>query len=1275
VSRRKRQRRRKGRTPPRLPADLGQVDWEALDWARIDQCLARFDAGSLAVMLAAAADSPGGGHRLPSLTVLWLRCLASPPVGTVSASSADLPRLLSAARAAAPQLRVLEDCWPADPRLLVRFPVAGQRFRVHPGSLLNPVLTLRSVAATAGAIDDFVLDRRGFRLTDLLEVALRYSDHRIGALASAWPDSGLALDRPDPPGEDLRARVRRIARTPVTVTDAEVSAAASADAESGEWIAACEYPDRAAAAWIWATRPAAAVEVDLYPGAERLGAVLAGGALGRDWPVPAALVVSAVAVAAALLAREATSDEQSVRRMQEVTERRALAAFGHPVAPAPVPDPEAPEAAGPLPLPEAPVAVIVPASRHAFVIGLASGLDRDSLDRSLRAAAAAAEEITPDIVQAADDTFDLSGSLCRVVIHGGPARGPALAHPGTAWVHVDDLIAAALDADQATTGESIGRDLLWQFLDELTSMPGVAELAAWDFTDIWELWLNTGVLNPGGRDGITLYPVGVPDQESWERSAAWEPLETVLTATGMPPSWDWQFARLDEPGQATVGQYGRVFLLLADPPLVLHVELEMNLASLGIDPAFPVGVAEGIRQTAQANPGVAAAMLAGDGTPLLCKLRLEAERSPDTPEDAIGCRLAAASGPPPVIELIFGADWLEYLAEDPAGGHTVLGRALAEGLQQALGLSGPATEAFLDRWSEAVPVAALRARETTLPPTFQGRDRLPRSAATAARARRAIAAGIVRSDVPLRCIYTGEAAVGLCTEVILPSADQALADAIAGWSPATLLAVARCLNDAYADRVRRATELSLALTAPWGPHWQATALDAPEPATITRPLELLLESLLARPAPGSVNADPFEIAEAADLASEAINASLYLHATRHRLHDLQIAVDEHGQFAITDTAPQQATTATIDIGAYLRADRADRLRLNPQPLTGTPVQLADSSRSQKQDFDRLKDLPLPGSLQTADAVLKQALRTGIDGIHAVLGTAVTWTSGADDVTEVTQAELREAAIAWSHLPPEQIDAALDLLILTPDQLHAEGLPYWEQERRTHRLATRPLIRTGTGCLLLIPRRIEATMDIYAAYFLDGRLPWPPNAVPRAVTDAFNNFRNKQNKELERHVFHLLEAAGIPFKGNIEPHHATPFGLRLIGEIDALTGDPARSRLWVCEVKDVSTAASPRTLASRVRKFTDPRRGYISKLLRSLSEVQANPGAAARLLSLPDPDRAWNVLPLMITRRVEPAAFTSNPAITFVVSEDLLATLQAPGDPPLGQAGEHQASHQ
>jgi len=79
----------------------------------------------------------------------------------------------------------------------------------------------------------------------------------------------------------------------------------------------------------------------------------------------------------------------------------------------------------------------------------------------------------------------------------------------------------------------------------------------------------------------------------------------------------------------------------------------------------------------------------------------------------------------------------------------------------------------------------------------------------------------------------------------------------------------------------------------------------------------------------------------------------------------------------------------------------------------------------------------------------------------------------------------------------------------PAQLRDEGLRYWEQERRRYRLTTRPLISQGNDQLILIPRLIEVTQDIYAAYLLNGRMPWPPSVVPRAVADAFNNFRNRQ----------------------------------------------------------------------------------------------------------------------------------------------------------------------
>ena len=50
--------------------------------------------------------------------------------------------------------------------------------------------------------------------------------------------------------------------------------------------------------------------------------------------------------------------------------------------------------------------------------------------------------------------------------------------------------------------------------------------------------------------------------------------------------------------------------------------------------------------------------------------------------------------------------------------------------------------------------------------------------------------------------------------------------------------------------------------------------------------------------------------------------------------------------------------------------------------------------------------------------------------HEKLGDVPKQTRGWDDVAEVTRAELCDAAVAWSGLPLREIEAALDLLILT-----------------------------------------------------------------------------------------------------------------------------------------------------------------------------------------------------------------------------------------------------
>ena len=241
------------------------------------------------------------------------------------------------------------------------------------------------------------------------------------------------------------------------------------------------------------------------------------------------------------------------------------------------------------------------------------------------------------------------------------------------------------------------------------------------------------------------------------------------------------------------------------------------------------------------------------------------------------------------------------------------------------------------------------------------------------------------------------------------------------------------------------------------------ALDQPDLALITRPLELVLEMLLAQTSVGSVNADIFDIAEATDLADLALRSAWILPPLRSQLHELEVILDDDGQFAVTGALPEPADTA-IDTASYQRADRADRARLRPRPLPAEPMQLGVSQPGPRPEFVPLQNRGISPKLLTADAILKDACGTGFDGISAVLAIAATWTPG-DAVTRVCRTELRDAVTGWSALPQEEIEAAIERLTLTPDQLRREKMRYWEQEKRSHRLAIRPLIRLGDDELL------------------------------------------------------------------------------------------------------------------------------------------------------------------------------------------------------------------
>lgn len=1197
--------------------------------------------------------------------------------GVEHASPSDLPPLLAGARRAAPGLALLEDCWLADPRSFVRWPVGGRRLRIHPGAFTDPLLVLRVVDATAEAINELVLATHGFSLSDLVEVALAYGDWRLGSLAPNWSVDSLPRDAPDLTDEDLQARTARITATPVVLQDAEIEAAqAMQHVAPSAWTASCVHPQRAAAAWAWATVDVDELDVPLGPGAEMFGHALALRNADGEFPVPASMLLSGLAAGTARLAAETANDSAAGNRLQVGVEEQAVRLLNLPAPPARH-RVEAPDDAGPAP--DFAGLVVLPAGRRALVVKVVSALDPDLLDRALLEADRELLALDVPGVRALGVPLDPTGRVLPLVVYGGPFHETSGERGPVAHLYVEDLAAMVRVLDH----DKLERDVLVQFLEELITLPGIDHFLAFDTADIWRHWRHFGVFNPTGETNAAIVVDPRPDNVAWSTAAAWEPVESALFALGLPQASSWLSARLDERGYATLLSADKeVFLVLTQPNLVVRTSLDNPLANLRIDASFALGIADGLFLTLANRPVAGHLLCESLVRPLLINVDFTADRQPGVGGQSIAIGWRTSEEPVPIIDLLLGPDWLELLAEDAPDAHRVIGEILLVGLQT---LTPPRDEAhrgavrgaFLEAWSSAPPLAMLHFQETIRDYRHEGLFVLPRNFASRARAERLIAQQVVRAGVE-SCALVDDDARSFVRERLLPLVDESLLSLLGSWSPDSLLAVAEQLNDAYGERARAVAEVERALAAPWATNWQSISRAAPEESEMTRPLDLLLEQLLITTLSGSVIPDRFDIAETADLVACALEMALALDGAERRLHGLVVMVAEDGRIAvipgpasklhIKDEQAADQRALDLDLPAYLRADRADRLRIRdekrPSDLT-VPVRLDDHSTRRSTQFEQLANISgIPPRLLEADALLRARCGTGIDGLHAVLGTAVTWSRDDDHVELVALDDLRRAAAEWSQLPLTEIDAALERLTLDPCKLGDEGLSYSAQERRHHRLAIRPFPLVDSR-VLLMPWLIFAAQGTYAGYLDDGRLPWPPTDLPDEVRNAFIHYRRIANHALEHAAFDVARQLCLPSYVNVTPAVAATAGLEIPGEIDLLVADPATGRLWVCEVKDIYAAVSPQTMERRIDKFADPERGFVNRLDLKRSAVASNPTAVLELLGTPNITVPWRVLSLMVTRRVEPAAFVNGIGVPFAVIEDLAAVLSEVADPVAG----------
>jgi hypothetical protein len=338
----------------------------------------------------------------------------------------------------------------------------------------------------------------------------------------------------------------------------------------------------------------------------------------------------------------------------------------------------------------------------------------------------------------------------------------------------------------------------------------------------------------------------------------------------------------------------------------------------------------------------------------------------------------------------------------------------------------------------------------------------------------------------------------------------------------------------------------------------------------------------------------------------------------------------------------------------------------PQAVPITPGQNLEPENESDGDEPR-SILELLPKVAGIDTTMRVSLGFGLDALTGVLnvGTQCEVTVAAP-ITLATPSEIADSCVELATgATRDEYLAAIDWLTLRSDQLQDETIPHWETERRARRITVCPLVEAGAGQVWILPWTIESTLRIMANYLSDRRLPWPESALPSAVNKALATYRQEQNRELERDCAESLAAHGFIVRAGVKPEKKRHYGLaNLSGEIDALCVDPARSRIWVIEAKDPFIPFSPRQIRRLINDFHEPGQ-YVDTLLNKVADVAASAQAVANALGVDHPHRTWDVVGLVVTRRVDPAAFAVDAKVPFCIAADVVHVVDRDDVPTAG----------
>lgn len=971
-------------------------------------------------------------------------------------------------------------------------------------------------------------------------------------------------------------------------------------------VEGCSSPNAARRALDWASVDAGRVEADASTSSGVFGSALAVRQEDTLWPLPTAFVLDSIYAASEQLLDVGLGLGEGVERWREVAEQRTLRVLlgRNPIVATGI---DAGEGA-------VPVLQFVKDGLHLAADFVGPGLgDFESAVRRLNSLRPGREYSSP----AGEGCVPTDSEIVRVAILVGTldfAVGlPSDGEPVS-------LVSLETLRWMVTTSERPEDIAL--FLQSCQA-PGREHRMSFGMFDMWEVWRSEGgAFHLAGSPISALFFDPHHERLEWElhEQRAW--LEAALLRLGLAGLTRWP---------EVIAEDGPLRAAVTDATTKTSVQVGVGAGGVAIAVRSGFGVRGEVRATEIARAvfwklvhlDEGAVRKIADG-----ELRIDVHDF-DADFDEVRARRERGQ-----VSLAFGIGLGARLLADSLAVEEELGSVIAA----AAGVEGNNLDEFMSSWNQApsgiaVDAVGVAQRAHHLPQYDEVHPYYVQSA-------RVLVAQMLHDRGVKPGVRSRADARDLESKVIYPFLSSLL-DAELGRFDAELvrLEVLERLESVHLTRMRQAghharmSELSTQSES-----LASVSDDRTKTAVASRVLGMLVELTLQLPEHGD------SAPTASDLDRLEALASL-LHESGFRSEAIHVGLID------------ACTEITEDYRILLRAgpDAFDQAAYAEAHASATLPARPPAKPMEEPDPSEVSIVGLFPKLSGVDDSLRGSLGFGLDALVGTLDHLSHWeVADSAPVARVPLVELVETISADATSWSSEVGPAVQRLLLGREVLELETLEPWELDRRAVRLLTRPVVETRSGEALVAPWAAGTTRSVILNHLEDGRLPWPESALPSDVTAALKSYRSQRNRELEQEaVERLADVEDIRVRGSLKPKRAAQIGVPdLPGEIDFVAVHLASRRVWVGEVKDRAMAFSPRQIQRAIDDFVIPGTGFCAKLLAKTEVVRAHAEHLLASMGVEYGDRKWEVLPIFVTRRVEPAAFAQGMTIEFRTVTDL-----------------------